>query len=272
MSEKLSQPLAADAGTKAQPPVASPVAGQPVSAAAVAAAVPVAPALFGGHRGGGKKRGDGLPAGSAEARAADLAADAERKRASRAAKKMASLPPPLPGVATAAANENPSLAAGSTGLPVPVAGVAGVAAPLFVPWTTRVLEKPARRLTKIIGRVRVWSLAKKIHALQLDPKDEKEIVADLAWKESAVADFNAALAETATVELNKRGAPGAANSHWIALAMSGGELLYAHTEALNRIEALLLKKRKAGKRESGNKVNNLWLLVWVSRFPLFPHA
>ena len=113
---------------------------------------------------------------------------------------------------------------------------------MFVPWSTRVLEKPARLLTKIIDRVRVWSLTKKIRTLELAAKDEKEILADLAWKESAVADFNAALAEAATVELNKRTVPGAANSHWLALAMSGGELVYAHTEALNRIEALVLKK------------------------------
>ncbi len=113
---------------------------------------------------------------------------------------------------------------------------------MFVPWSTRVLEKPARLLTKIIDRVRVWGLTKRIRELQLDAKDEKEIIADLAWKDSAVADFNAALAEAATVELNKRTVPGAANSHWLALAMSGGELVYAHTEALNRIESLVLKK------------------------------
>ena len=244
MSEKSSQPVAAHTATNPQPPNSAPVAGQPSGVAPVAPAASVAPALFGGHRGGGKKRSDGLVAGSPEAKEADRIAEMERGRLRRFAKKVAALPPPLPGVASPAGHTAAPLAAGESVLPAAMAGVAGVAgvAPMFVPWSTRVLEKPARLLTKIIDRVRVWSLTKKIRTLELAAKDEKEILADLAWKESAVADFNAALAEAATVELNKRTVPGAANSHWLALAMSGGELVYAHTEALNRIEALVLKK------------------------------
>ena len=251
MSEKSSQPLAAHPGTVTKPTTPLPVAAGASNNPPVPPAVSVAPALFGGHRGGGKKRGDGLVAGSPEAKAADLAADARRKRGERAAKKGAALPPPLPGVAASSTGAGVPLVAGQPAVPGVVAGVAGVAlnrlnvagvAPMFVPWSTRVLEKPARLLTKIIDRVRVWSLTNKIRTLELDPKDEKEILADLAWKESAVADFNAALAEAATVELNKRTVPGAANSHWLALIMSSGELLHAHTEALNRIESLVLKK------------------------------
>lgn len=243
------------AGPSPQPSTAAPVAGQPAGNPSMAPAVAVAPALFGGHRGGGKKRYDGLVAGSPEAKAADLAADAKRKRDDRAAKKVAALPPPLPGVASPAGNPGAPVAAVEPALPAAVAGVAGPAgnAPMFVPWSTRVLEKPARLLTKIIDRVRVWSLTKKIRTLELAAKDEKEILADLAWKDSAVADFNAALAEAATVELNKRTVPGAQNSHWLALAMSGGELVYAHTEALNRIEALVLKKIEMEQAKAGDK-------------------
>jgi hypothetical protein len=57
------------------------------NAAAVAAASSPAPYLYGGLRGGSKRRKDGLFAGSPEAIAADKAKDAARKRNARAAKR-----------------------------------------------------------------------------------------------------------------------------------------------------------------------------------------
>lgn len=105
------------------------------------------------------------------------------------------------------------------------------------------LAKPVKLLTKIVDRVRVWSLRKKIVALQLEPADEKEIMSGLAWQEGAVNDFNDALADFATIELNKRQVPGAEHSHWAAVLMSGGELVLSHVNTLNRLEELLLKKQ-----------------------------
>ena len=61
------------------------------------------------------------------------------------------------------------------------------------------------------------------------------------------------MADAATVELNKRSVNGAANSHWIALAMTGGELAYSHFEVLNRLEALALKQRELDKEKSVQK-------------------
>lgn len=78
----------------AAPPVAAAPAVQPVVVAAPAAqSVP----LFGGHRGGGKKRADGLPAGSPEAIAADKEKNRLRMAQKRAETKVSPLPPALPG-------------------------------------------------------------------------------------------------------------------------------------------------------------------------------
>lgn len=129
-----------------------------------------------------------------------------------------------------------------------MAGVAG-AAPLFVPWGQKLLEKPARLLTKIADRLRVWSLMKHIRKIGLTPEEEKEIEAELKYKDEVLADFNAALAEAATIELNKRNVAGAQHSHWVNLSMTGGELVLLHLQSLDRIEKLVLAKRDALQKE-----------------------
>ena len=237
-----SVPPAAAAG-KTPPPVAVKPAAPAV---AVVAPASQPPAAFGGHRGGGKKRLDGLPAGSPEAIEADKAKDRERKRLANEKKKVASLPPPLPGISPPAVNAAPAVVAGASVVPA----VAASAAPLFVPWSQKLLEKPARLLTKIGDRFRCWSLARKIRRLNLDAEAEKEILSDLAYKEEVTADFSAALAECATVELNKRRIGGAENSHWVNLAMTGGELVAVHLQSLDRLEKMLLEKQKAEKQKA----------------------
>lgn len=106
----------------------------------------------------------------------------------------------------------------------------------------RVLEKPAKLLTRIIDRARCWSLARKVRSLRLESKDEAEIIASLKWQDAAAADFSAALADCAVVELNKRRVPGAENSHLFNLAMCAGELATAHFQTLDKLEELLAKK------------------------------
>ena len=234
-----------NAGTKTPPPTYGDLAAAALPPAAVAVPAGQSVPLFGGHRGGGKKRADGLVAGSPEAEAADRKKDRDRKNASNAAKRAAKLPPPLPGAVPSAAVPSADAAApvdaGSSALPGAVAGVAGiaVAAPLFVPWSQRLLEKPARLLTKIADRVRCWSLMKKVRQLKLTEEQEKEIATDLKWKDEVVADFNLALAECATVELNKERVPGAQNSHWINLVMCGGEMAMVHVQTLERLEKMV---------------------------------
>lgn len=148
----------------------------------------------------------------------------DRKNLANAAKRSAPLPPPLPYSANAFPDPTATLDSNSNAVPVPVAGAPIVAAPLFVLWSQKLLEKPARLLTKIADRIRCWSLMKRVRKLGLTPDQEKEIAADLKWKDEVTADFNAALAECATVELNKHRVSGSQNAHWVNRAMSGGEM------------------------------------------------
>jgi hypothetical protein len=223
----------------------NPVAGNPASvpAASVAVAPVSSPARFGGHVGGGKRRADGLVAGSAEAIEADKKKDAERKRLARAAKTNSTLPPPLPRAASTAANENSALGADSSGVPAPVdlpavnPGV--VAAPLFVPWSEKILARPIKLLTKIIDRVRCSSLMKRVKKLALTPAQEKEIEADIVYKSDVVADFNNALTVCAAMELNKRRVPGAEHSHWLDVVLCGGELVTIHLNTIDKLEKMV---------------------------------
>jgi hypothetical protein len=224
---------------KPTPPVNAPVAPPAVQPAFVGAPASQSVPLFGGHRGGGKKRADGLPAGSPEAIAADRKKDALRQAANRAKKNGAALPATLPAAVAAVQTPSAPVAVGASPVPGPVAGVAVAAAPLFVPWSQKLLEKPARLLTKIADRLRCWSLMKKVRKLGLTSEQEKEIASDLKWKDDVVADFNLALAECATVELNKYQVSGAAHSHWINLAMCGGEMALVHVQTLERLEKMV---------------------------------
>jgi len=201
--------------------------------------------LFGGHRGGGKKRLDGLPAGSPAAIAADKERDRIRAAEKRAAKKITPLPPALPGAVAPVQNAAAPPAAGEPALPAAAAGVAPVAAaaPMFVPWGQKLLEKPAKLVGKIIERWRSYSRAAQVKKLKLSPPAEKEVLERMQWREDVVNDFSVALADCATVELNKRRVPGAENSHWINLVMTGGELVSLEMANSAMIEKLILEDR-----------------------------
>ncbi len=233
-------PVAVGTGNGAAPAQPAPVAAPAVSK----------PELFGGHRGGGKKRSDGLIAGSPEAIEADRKKNAERMRLERAAKKNANLPPALPRVAASAESEIAPPADAARVVPVAPLGAAGSvpvvagAAPMFVAWQQRVLEKPAKLLGKILDRWRSYKRAAQVKRLHLSPSAEKEILDRMAWRAEVLNDFAVALSETTTTELNKRMVPGAEHSHWINLAMSAGELVYLEINNSQTIESLILEDRK----------------------------
>lgn len=214
---------------------------QPANSSSSRTAASVAPALFGGHRGGGKKRADGLPAGSEEAKAADREKNRLRMQRTREAKRSAAVPAPLPAasamaVATAVPDPGATLGGGESALSDPSPGVAG---PLVVPWSVRLLEKPARLITRIIDRLRVGSLRKKLEAAPLPVEVKKEVAHDLEWKDQAKADFATCLADCAVIELNKRRVPGSDCAHWINLTICGGELALAHFDVVERLDKLI---------------------------------
>lgn len=116
---------------------------------------------------------------------------------------------------------------------------------VFVPWTARLLERPAKLLTKIIDRARLWQLSRKVKALNLGADAEKKVLADFEWKDSAMADFNNSLAIVAEIELNKRQVGGSENSHLINLGLSAGELALAHFMALQTLEKMAIESQGA---------------------------
>lgn len=229
--------LAAPVGTGAQP--TAPV-GQPVSPPAKS------PALFGGHRGGGKKRQDGLVAGSPEAITANKERDKVRKKVERAKEVLATLPPPLPG-ASNPMGESPLAIPVDFG-PVPgaapgvVSGVVVGMAPTFIAWSNTMLSRPVKLLTRIVDRIRVAKLMGMIKGLELGKETEVEFEKRVAYKQVQVEDFNAALTNCTVIELNKRTVPGAQHSHWLELAMTSGELLNCHLDTLDFLEKKVLEK------------------------------
>ena len=95
---------------------------------------------------------------------------------------------------------------------------------------------------------------KKVHQINLTPEQEKEIAADLKWRDDVVADFNLALAECAQVELNKRRVPGAQNSHWLNLAMCSGEMALVHVQTLERLEKMVAANKPKAESEKAESV------------------
>ena len=232
-------------GGKTAAMVNAPVAATPVPAAPVAVAAVKPVALFGGHRGGGKKRADGLLAGSPAAKEADRKADAERKRKYHAAKKGATLPPTLPSVAATAAGPAAALAAGEFPVPGAVAGAPTVAAlaPTFVAWTQKHIERAAKLLVKIGERVEGWFAAKKIAQLKLAPHREKMVLEQFKIDEAASADLSSALAEAATIELNKRRIGGAEHSHWVSVGLCLVEVVSLKMKNWELIDKMILDDR-----------------------------
>jgi hypothetical protein len=247
------QNIPAKSGATANPPPAKAVA-ETATPPLSAHSPDSAPALFGGHRGGGKKRADGLPAGSEAAKAADRAKNAERMRAKRAA----ALPAALPSAGSLAspappADSGAAVAGDSGALSVAAAGLAGH---LVVPWSCRLLEKPAKLLTRILDRLRSGSLFNRIDASPLPAEIKAEIKRDIPWKDAARDDFAVCLADCATIELNKRRVNGADNAHWLNLALAGGELGLAHVDLCNRIDKLVEESQKAEGGDRKSEIGN----------------
>ena len=110
---------------------ASPAAGTPASPSATQS-VP----LFGGFR-GGRRRLDGLPAGSPEAKAADAAKNAERMRRARERERAAQPPDALP---SAEGTPEPGAALAGAEGPAPGGDLGAVPVAGPVPWRAETLK------------------------------------------------------------------------------------------------------------------------------------
>jgi hypothetical protein len=120
-------------------------------------------------------------------------------------------------------------------------GEALVASPalVVVPWTQKLLQKPAKLVVRILDRARQWDIFRRLDKSKLPAAVKNEIKRDSEWKETAMDDFTEALAEAAAMEMNKRQI-NSANAHWITLGMSAGELALAHVTLCGRIDKLIL--------------------------------
>lgn len=104
------------------------------------------------------------------------------------------------------------------------------------------IQRPVKLFTKIVDRFRVGKLMERVRKLGFSKEVEKEAETKLAFKQAAVDDFNAALTNCAVIELNKRRVPGAEHSHWLELAMTGGELVNCHLDMVDWLEQKLAEK------------------------------
>ena len=89
--------------------------------------------------------------------------------------------------------------------------------------------------------------------LNLTPEQKKEIADDLKFKDEVVSDFQTALADAASIELNKRRVSGGEYSHWLNLAMCGGELALVHVQTLDRLEKMVAANRQTAGAETDAK-------------------
>jgi hypothetical protein len=218
------------------------------------------PALFGGHRGGGKKRADGLAAGSPEAIEADKKKNAARMRDSRAKDALAKTPSALPSRVASPESSVETLAEDKTLLRVPVAfdPVASVPVsglpPTFVPWVAQKLEKPAKLLTNILDRLRNFHRTRQIEKLNIATERKKKILELLNWGDALKSDLATAAADCTAIELNRRAISGGQNVHWITLAMCVGEVVNHELNVSAQIEKIILEDRAEMLKKAGGKV------------------
>lgn len=196
-----------------------------------------APELFGGKRGGGKARTDGLTPGSEEAKAADRAKDTARKAKARAAAKAASLPAPLPSAAPAASGgaavAAPELGLETGGGPQPDgAAVAGVG---FAAWSAKLLARPWKLVVKIVARLRVAKRREEVEATPLPAEVKAEILKAVDYAEETKAQLAEALANASAVELNKRQVGGAEHSHLLDVGICLADVVNQDLEVSAKI-------------------------------------
>ena len=119
-------------------------------------------------------------------------------------------------------------------------------------WHPRLLEKPAKLVTRIMDRVRCAALVKRLDHPKLPAKLKEEIKGELGFPPEALADCAAALSECAAVELNKRGI-GAGQSHWLTLAGCVVELGAHHVATMERLDKLIAKLDEAAPEQAAEK-------------------
>jgi hypothetical protein len=221
-------------------------AAAPVEAGKPAAQNPIVPAgasamatapKFGGLR-GGRKRGDGLVPGTAQAAEADREKDAERKRQERAAAAAAvSASQPLPSNLSLAQSELPA-----TGSSAPAGVVAPSVAPV-VPWTAQIVRPFTSELVPVIEAADVNGLLKKADAAGLSKEFVKQIEKDAHWPATAKKTLDVALPECAAQLLNATGIS-AKHANVIAVGTAVVAILTSRNGIQKRLDKLIKQREE----------------------------
>jgi hypothetical protein len=185
-----------------------PASGQPQTAPAGAGAPLPASAsvpLFGGHRGGGKRRADGLPAGSPEAIAADREKDRMRKKLARDRAAAMAEPPPLPGLGAVPPGAAPA-AVGQAEAPgdSPLAGGAALAGSPM-PWDSATLKPLFDQLIPTLETIAVGQLTSRATKARLPGEVVKEIERDAKFAPPAKKALEIAAPRVAAKWMNRTG-------------------------------------------------------------------
>lgn len=112
------------------------------------------------------------------------------------------------------------------------------------------LKKPAALIVRIVDRLRKMQLNRRIDKLLgvLTPVEIAEVKKDFEWQDAARKDFEDSLAEVSALGLNEAGVS-SKYAPFVNLAMSGGELLYAHISGLERLDQMYALKLEAMKEK-----------------------
>lgn len=231
--------LPAAGGAAASPapggPVASPNGGgpAPVAAAPVGAAQQVP--LFGGFR-GGRKRKDGLPPGSPEAIEADKEKDRLRKERVRV--RLAGVPAPLPSAAPGAPGPAPEVGGG------PDDG-SGFDAATPVPWNASSLAPLFSQIIPAAESLATGQIISRAIKAKLPAQAVREIEAECKWAEPAKKALEIEWPRLAAKWLNKTGVSSENQPEVVclsALAVIG----VSHVKLLQRLDKLVAMANVGG--------------------------
>ena len=183
-------PAVAGVGASNKPPT-------PPVAASAAASVP----LFGGNR-GGKKRGDGLAPGSAEAIQADRDKEAKRKRDERAQRRNLVEPPPLPSALPGVADPN-----------APPPGVLGTGVPAEgdqpeIPWDPELFKPIVKEALELSEKRAIQNSKETAEMAGLTKELVRQIMADAQYAPTWKSIIQLTAPRLAAKAMNHSGIPG----------------------------------------------------------------
>jgi hypothetical protein len=222
----------------------------PADKPAIAAGSPgalVSVPQFGGNR-GGKKRHDGLPPGSIQAKEADRKRDAERKRQDREEKRRLAEPPPLPSAVAPPGNTN-GAAPGVEG-----ANGVGPSAPLAAPiqWQPEMLREFTDEIVNAIEQSRVAKFSALMREGGLPDLLVKRVAQDSHYPAGSKRAVQIATPRVACKWLNKAGLS-AEYADEVALVTALGSILIQGRKLQSQLESLIEQFRKAKEQNAQNQ-------------------